>query len=101
MAQGRIGLDPLEHLVAVEPRHHHVEEDQIERLGAELAQRLASVGGLFHAQPLPEQALREQLAVHRHVVDHQHPALQARTGFDRHPPRVVHWSLRDPGLSIL
>ncbi len=101
MAQRRVGLDPLEHLVAVEAGHHHVEEDQVERFGGELAQRLASVGGLLHAQPLPDQALREQLAVHRHVVDYQHPAVQARPGFDRHPPRVVQWSLRTLGLSIV
>jgi hypothetical protein len=39
-------LHHLEHLDAVHARHHHIEEDEIERFGTDAIQRLQPVGGL-------------------------------------------------------
>ena len=45
---GRIGAQPLAHLVAGEPRHHHVQQDEVGRLGGDLGQPFLAGGGLQH-----------------------------------------------------
>ena len=44
--QAAFGLEPLQHLVAVDIRHHDVEQHEIELLGSQQVQRgLAIIGG--------------------------------------------------------
>ena len=70
MPQLLVGLELLEHLVAVQLRHHDVQQDEIEPLGAEAVQRLPSVyGGGNVGVALPLEPAGERVAVVFVVVD--------------------------------
>ena len=73
MAQVRVGADALEHLVAVELGHQHVEQDDVERLAPHgLPARAAVVGG-HDLVALALQVGGQQPAVDRVVVDDEQP----------------------------
>ncbi len=58
-------------LEAVEPRHHHVEHDQMGTEGLETLERLGSVGRGRHLEALVAKRHRQQLRDARLVVDDQ------------------------------
>ena len=74
VAQGGVRADALEHLVAVELGHEHVEQDDVERRAAvqQLPARAAVVGGRDRVAEALEVA-GQQPAVDRVVVDDQQP----------------------------
>src|ERR1700722_18553600 len=87
----RLGLRPdvSADLDAVNARHHHVEDRQVELFGVELAQRLRPVLSLgdfesFHAEIQPDYMQQS-----RFVIDEKDALLGQRV---RPPGRVDRWS---------
>ena len=68
-------LQALADLVAVHPRHHHVQQHQVRRFLVDLLQRFDAVGGSDDAAVDVRQAAFDQLQVQRVVVDDQHHRL--------------------------
>ncbi len=64
-----IGADPPAHLVAVHPRHHHVEENEIGTLRLDLIEPFLSRGGGDGLVSLRGEQIHEHLHVVRGVVD--------------------------------
>ena len=63
-----IGLEALQHFVAIHFRHHDVEQHQVEGLRAQHFQRLPSVFGGGDRVALPLQAAREHVAIRFDVI---------------------------------
>lgn len=64
----------LQHREAIEPRHHHVEKDEVDAavgLGQAL-ERFHSVAGLDDPVAQLGQAATEHVAVRLVIVDHEH-----------------------------
>ena len=59
----------LEHLVAGEPRHHDVQQHEVERLLRHAIERLMPVLGDHHGMPVAPQPARQQVAIQLVVVD--------------------------------
>ena len=59
------------HLESVELRQHHVEDDEVERLGREPLERLLSVARGHDAKPLAFERIREELLDGVLVVDEE------------------------------
>ena len=64
--------DPLEHLPAVDLGHHHVEEDQVGRLGLERLEPLLRAPRLANRVAVHLEVDADELANPRVVVDDQH-----------------------------
>ena len=72
IAQTRLILEPVQHPIAVDLRHHHVEQNQVEFLTAEPRDRfLAVVGGLDPGVAFELEIEREGVAVVVVVIDDQ------------------------------
>src|SRR5690606_12746834 len=83
VAPGLVRLQPLEHLEAVQLRHHDVEEHEIERPRGDALKRLASVGRLLEvAVTLAPQPAAERVAVVGIVVDDQDGGIGHAQGRD-------------------
>ncbi len=79
VAKGRIGLEPLEHRVAVEVRHHHVEQHQVHGRPGERGQRGPPAGRGEDLVVLAPKPAGEHVAVVLVVVhDQDHPAVRDR-----------------------
>ena len=94
-AEPFVGLERLQHLVAVELRHHDVQENQIERSRPQELQRLAAVPRSADIRvPLATEALGQGVEVVLVVVDHQErgPVLAHRVS--RGPGRMPIGRLR-------
>ena len=61
----------LAHLEPVEPRQHHVEDDEIDRLGIEARERLVAVARLDDAVSVPLERIGQELLDGLLVVDEQ------------------------------
>jgi hypothetical protein len=68
---GRVGAEGLAHLVARHLRHHHVEENEIRRIGRHLVERFLARGGRAHGIAARAEHVGEKLHVVRGVVHHQ------------------------------
>ncbi len=66
----------LEHLDTVEPRHHDVEQDQIEVLGLDHLERLVAVAGHRHLVALAPKAPGQNVAVHLLIVDDENMSIK-------------------------
>jgi hypothetical protein len=64
--------DALQHLPAVDLRHHHVEEDQVGRLGLEGRKPFVGASGLAHGEAVHLQVDADELPDPWIVVDDQH-----------------------------
>src|SRR5215475_11775827 len=81
-----IVLEPPQHLVAVDARHHHVEEDQLDGRCQCSAQHLegdVAVGGGVHGVAVTNKAARQQIAIALVVVDHEEDAETRRLAATR------------------
>ena len=74
----RVGADRAADVVAAHSRHHHVEQDEIGRLGGDRRQRLGAGGRGGRAVALHRQQVGEQLDVQRNVVDDEHAGGRTR-----------------------
>jgi hypothetical protein len=90
MITGR--FDPLERLVAVHLRHHHVQQDGVEGLvlGAQRLQRLSAGGSIDYFVPLRLHRPSQELAAQRVVIDDQDP-LGHRHHRDPFPGEMRTW----------
>ena len=77
MVRGLRGLQPPAGLVAVDPGHHDVEQDQVRLAVRRHRERLLAVGGRKRAVAGATELLLEQVDVQRLVVDDQHRAPSA------------------------
>ena len=76
LAGPRIGLEPPRRLIAVQPRHQDVEQDEVGLGVLGLIQGTLTVACDQHGQPLAVQVLEQYGDVRRGIVDHQDgPAL--------------------------
>ena len=72
VVQAALILQPAQHLIAVDLRHHHVEQDQVETFLVQPADRLLSVlGDLNIGITLELEVERERIAVVVVVIDDQ------------------------------
>ncbi len=69
--QLRVHLHALQHLIAIELRHHDVEEHEIDRLASEPLERRQAVGRADRRVAEQLELLLEQVDVQRLVVDDQ------------------------------
>ena len=67
-------------LVAVEPRQHDVEEDEVERVGPEAVEALDAVGGGRDLEAGRTQPDRGHLADRRVILDEQDPRIRTESG---------------------
>lgn len=66
-----LGPDTLEHLKAVDVRHHDVEQDHVEALALDHLERHQAAFGLGDLEPTSLEPPAKDGAVVRHVVDDQ------------------------------
>ena len=71
---GGVGLELLQHLVAVHVGHHDVEQHDVGRRGQADGQRLLAAGGHQHLMVAAER-LMQRLDVQRLIIDQQHASL--------------------------
>jgi hypothetical protein len=71
VGQTEVAADALAHLEPAHPRHHDVEQHQVDRAIGERRQRAGPVGRLDHVEALAQQDGLEQAAIDHLVVDHQ------------------------------
>ena len=76
VAQGFIGLEALEHFVAIHFRHHDVEQHEVEGVRAQHFQRLSPVFGGGDRVALTLQPAREHVAVGFDVIHDEHESLR-------------------------
>src|SRR6185295_16326221 len=67
-----LALEEPAGLVAVHPRHHHVQDDQVDVLGDDLVQGLEAVAGGDHGEPRLRQHLLDHAEDERTVVRDQY-----------------------------
>ncbi len=65
------GPHPLQELVPVHPRHHHIDDGDVEGLGAQELEGGESVGGRPDLVALALEVPREELAIEEVVVDNE------------------------------
>jgi hypothetical protein len=71
-----VGLEPAQHVVAAHRRHHHVEQDQVGRVGLAAGQFERRGAFQRHLDPVVgTQRGGQHVQVGRHVVDDQHQGL--------------------------
>ncbi len=96
VAMPLLALEPLKDLVAADPRHQQIEQDEIERLLVDELERLFAARGRHDFMPLAHQAPGQEIAVGLVIVDDENPAAHCKPAFrvrrrPRHPvERIEH-----------
>ena len=90
--QLRVHLHALQHLIAIEPRHHDVEEHEVDRLGSEPLERRQAIGRADRRVAEEVELLLEQVDVQRLVVHDQDSRTSRHRSFPAQscsvPPRI-------------
>jgi len=75
-ASGCFGLDPLQRLESVDPRHRQIEDDQVVLLPLDAGQRILTTGRGGHFQAPALQPLGQGLEEILLIIHQQHLGLQ-------------------------
>ena len=67
--RARIGFEPAEHVEPVHPRHHQIEQHEVEALGGGQRERRSAVFGEADPVSFAYQPARQEIAVRRDIVD--------------------------------